>query len=34
MELLYFSGYYLSYDPRMKKVARDTAGIPNKAGIK
>lgn len=34
MELLYFSGCYLSYDPRMRKVAKATASILNKAGIK
>jgi Fe-S oxidoreductase len=33
MQVLYFSGCYLSYDPRLKKVARATAGILNKAGI-
>lgn len=33
MELLYFPGCYLSYDPRLKKVAQATAGILNKAGI-
>jgi Fe-S oxidoreductase len=33
MEVLYFSGCYLSYDPRLKKVARATAGILNKAGV-
>ncbi len=33
MEILYFSGCYLSYDPRMKKVARATATILNKAGV-
>ncbi|WP_459903824.1 (Fe-S)-binding protein, partial [Desulfosarcina cetonica] len=33
MELLYFVGCYLSYDPRMKKVAVATANILNKAGI-
>ena len=33
MEFLYFSGCYLSYDPRLKKVARATAEILNKAGI-
>ena len=33
MEILYFPGCYLSYDPRLKKVARATAGILNKAGI-
>ena len=32
-ELLYFVGCYLSYDPRMKKVAVATAQILNKAGI-
>jgi Fe-S oxidoreductase len=34
MELLYFPGCYLSYDPRLKKVARATAGIFNQAGVK
>jgi len=34
MEVLYFSGCYLSYDPRMKKVAVATANILNKAGVK
>ena len=34
MELLYFPGCYLSYDPRMKKVARNTAAILNKAGVR
>lgn len=34
MEALYFVGCYLSYDPRMKKVAVATANILNKAGIK
>lgn len=33
MEALYFVGCYLSYDPRMKKVAVATAHILNKAGI-
>ncbi len=33
MEILYFPGCYLSYDPRLKKVARATAGILNKAGV-
>jgi Fe-S oxidoreductase len=33
MEVLYFSGCYLSYDPRLKKVAAATANILNKAGI-
>ena len=33
MELLYFTGCYLSYDPRMRKVAAATAGILNKAGV-
>ena len=33
MEVLYFSGCYLSYDPRLKKVAAATASILNKAGI-
>ena len=33
MEVLYFSGCYLSYDPRLKKVAAATAQILNKAGI-
>ena len=33
MELLYFPGCYLSYDPRLKKVAVATARILNKAGI-
>lgn len=33
MALLYFSGCYLSYDPRLKKVARATATILNSAGI-
>ena len=33
MELLYFPGCYLSFDPRLKKVARATAEILNKAGV-
>jgi Fe-S oxidoreductase len=33
MELLYFPGCYLCYDPRLKKVARATATILNKAGV-
>ena len=33
MEALYFVGCYLSYDPRMKKVAKATAGILNAAGV-
>ena len=33
MEVLYFPGCYLSYDPRMKKVAAATAKILNAAGV-
>lgn len=33
MEVLYFTGCYLSYDPRMRKVAAATAAILNKAGV-
>jgi Fe-S oxidoreductase len=33
MELLYFPGCYLCYDPRLKKVARATAAILTKAGV-
>jgi len=33
MEVLYFVGCYLSYDPRMKKVAVATADILNRAGV-
>ncbi len=33
MEALYFVGCYLSYDPRMRKVATATANILNKAGV-
>ncbi|MBI5584498.1 MAG: (Fe-S)-binding protein [Deltaproteobacteria bacterium] len=33
MDILYFPGCYLSYDPRLKKVARATAGILQQAGV-
>ena len=33
MEILYFVGCYHSYDPRLKKAAKATANILNKAGI-
>jgi len=33
MEILYFPGCYLSYDPRLKKVARATASILKRAGV-
>jgi Fe-S oxidoreductase len=33
MEILYFPCCYLCYDPRLKKVARATANILNKAGV-
>lgn len=33
MEVLYFTGCYLSYDPRMRKVAVATATLLNKAGV-
>ena len=33
MEILYFPGCYLSYDPRLKKVARATAKILKSAGV-
>jgi len=33
MDILYFPGCYLSYDPRLKKVAAATANILNRAGI-
>ncbi len=33
MEILYFVGCYLSYDPRLKKVARATAEILARAGV-
>ncbi len=32
-ELLYFPGCYLSYDPRLKRVAKATAGILTAAGV-
>ncbi len=32
MDLLYFPGCYLCYDPRLMKVARATAGILDRAG--
>ncbi len=32
-EYLYFPGCYLSYDPRLKKVARATANILERAGV-
>ena len=34
MEILYFPGCYLSYDPRLKKVAVATAEILKHAGVK
>ena len=34
MEILYFPGCYLSYDPRLKKVAVATANILNHAKVK
>lgn len=34
MEIMYYPGCYLSYDPRLKKVAVATANILNKAGVK
>jgi len=34
MEALYFVGCYLSYDPRMKRVATATAAILKQAGVK
>ncbi len=34
MEILYFPGCYLCYDPRLKKVAKATAQILNKAGVR
>ena len=34
MEFLYFTGCYLSFDPRMRKVAAATAAILDKAGVK
>jgi Fe-S oxidoreductase len=33
MEILYFPGCYLCYDPRLKKVARATAQILQRAGV-
>jgi len=33
MEVLYFPGCYLSYDPRLKKAAVATAHILNRAGV-
>ncbi|MEJ2284590.1 MAG: (Fe-S)-binding protein [Desulfobacterales bacterium] len=33
MDILYFPGCYLCYDPRLKKVAKATAEILNKAGV-
>ncbi len=33
MEVLYFPDCYLSYDPRLKKVAAATVNILNKAGV-
>ncbi|MBF0508380.1 MAG: (Fe-S)-binding protein [Deltaproteobacteria bacterium] len=33
MDILYFPGCYLSYDPRLKKVAKATAKILNSAGV-
>ncbi len=33
MEILYFPGCYPSYDPRLKKVARATVNILNRAGV-
>lgn len=33
MDVLYFPGCYLSYDPRLKKVAQATARILNQAGV-
>ena len=33
MEILYYPGCYLSYDPRLKKVAAATANILKKAGV-
>lgn len=34
MEALYFVGCYLSYDPRMRKVAAATVSILNQAGVR
>ncbi len=33
MEVLYFPGCYLCYDPRSRKIARATVDILNKAGV-
>ena len=33
MDLLYFPGCYLCYDPRLKKVAKATATVLQKAGV-
>ena len=33
MEVLYFTGCYFSYDPRMREVASATAKVLNKAGV-
>ncbi len=33
MEILYFPGCYLSYDPRLKKVAQATVKVLQKAGV-
>ena len=33
MDIVYFPGCYLCYDPRLKKVAKAAATILNKAGI-
>ena len=33
MEILYFPGCYLCYDPRAQKIARATVDILNKAGV-
>jgi len=33
MEILYFPGCYLCYDPRLKKVAQATAKVLQKAGV-
>jgi len=33
MEILYYPGCYLSYDPRLKKVASATANVLKKAGV-
>jgi len=33
MDILYFPGCYLSYDPRLKKAAAATAAILNRAGV-